>query len=200
MKKSGWTGREVVIHPDGACSGNPGPGGWGVVISDARGAEVEEHSGRNATATTNNRMELTAAIEGLERTSGALRATVVTDSQYVKNGITQWIRSWKRNGWRASGGKAVKNRDLWERLDEARAGREVEWQWIKGHSGAPGNERADTLACEAMRSRPALAQEEAAADKEEEATIPFEGSVADLARTLALMRPEARVSCVLKVR
>ena len=129
------------IFTDGACSGNPGPGGWGVLILDESG-ERELSGGERET--TNNRMELIAAIEGLRATEGAV--TLYTDSQYVKNGITQWIAGWKRNGWKTANRKPVKNQDLWIALDGAAEGRDVDWRWVKGHAGHHGNERADALA------------------------------------------------------
>lgn len=131
----------IEIYTDGACAGNPGPGGWGVVILD--GPQPHELSGGEA-ATTNNRMEMTAAIEALRATAGPIR--LHTDSQYLKNGVTQWMPRWKRNGWRTADNKPVKNKDLWEALDALAAGRRVEWRWVKGHDGDPGNERADALA------------------------------------------------------
>ena len=133
----------IEIYTDGACSGNPGPGGWGVVIFDAN--ETRELNGGEA-ETTNNRMELRAAIEALNATDPATPVRLYTDSQYVKNGLTQWIAGWKRNGWKTSARKPVKNQDLWRALDEAAEGREIDWRWVKGHAGDPGNERADALA------------------------------------------------------
>ena len=131
----------IKIYTDGACSGNPGPGGWGVLI-------VEDNEEREIFGgepdTTNNRMEMTAAIEGLKATTGAVH--LYTDSQYVKNGINQWIHGWKRNGWKTASKKPVKNKDLWVELDELTSNREVEWHWVKGHSGHRENDRADALA------------------------------------------------------
>ncbi|MBF0251009.1 MAG: ribonuclease HI, partial [Alphaproteobacteria bacterium] len=139
----------VDIFTDGACSGNPGPGGWGVVLR-WRGVEKELSGAEDAT--TNNRMELMAAISGLEKlTRGVGRVRIHTDSTYVKDGITQWIHGWKRNGWKTSAKKPVKNQDLWQRLDAALAGKDVEWHWIKGHAGHPENERADELARVAVK-------------------------------------------------
>lgn len=132
----------IDIFTDGACEGNPGPGGWGVLIIEG-GGRRRELSGGEA-ATTNNRMELTAAIEALRAVSGPIR--LHTDSQYVKNGITAWIRSWKRNGWRTADRKPVKNQDLWQALDSECAGRKIDWRWVRGHAGHEGNERADELA------------------------------------------------------
>ncbi len=131
----------IEIFTDGACAGNPGPGGWGVLILD--GDKCVELYGGEA-ATTNNRMELLAAIEALRSTTGPVR--LHTDSQYVRNGITTWINGWKRNGWRTADRKPVKNQDLWQVLDSACAGRAVDWRWVKGHNGHPENERADALA------------------------------------------------------
>ena len=135
----------IDIYTDGACSGNPGPGGWGVLIVTQGEETPRELSGGDG-ETTNNRMELIAAIEGLNATRDAGAVRLYTDSQYVKNGITSWIAGWKRNGWKTANKKPVKNQDLWRALDEAVAGREVEWRWVKGHAGHEGNERADALA------------------------------------------------------
>ncbi len=131
----------IEAFTDGACAGNPGPGGWGVLVID--GDRQSEIFG-GETATTNNRMEMTAAIEALKITSGPIR--LYTDSQYLKNGITDWIKGWKRNGWRTADRKPVKNQDLWMALDEATRDRAVEWRWVRGHNGHPENERADMLA------------------------------------------------------
>ncbi len=133
----------VEIFTDGSCSGNPGPGGWGVILR-WRGREKELFGG--AAETTNNRMELMAAIRGLEALKSGSRAALYTDSQYVQKGITEWIDKWKRNGWRTAARKPVKNEDLWRRLDGALGGHHVDWHWIKGHAGHPENERADELA------------------------------------------------------
>ena len=135
--------QSVEIYSDGACKGNPGPGGWGALLR-FRGAAKELYGGEPNT--TNNRMELTAVIKGLEALNRPCGVRVVTDSQYVKNGITQWISRWKRNGWRTADKRPVKNRDLWERLDALLVRHRVEWQWVRGHAGHPGNERADRLA------------------------------------------------------
>lgn len=137
----------VTIFTDGACSGNPGPGGWGAILS--YGGKVKELKGGEG-ETTNNRMELLAAISALEALTRSCAVDLTTDSEYVKNGITQWIHGWKRNGWRTSAKKPVKNEDLWRRLDEAVARHEVAWHWIKGHAGHAENERADELAREGM--------------------------------------------------
>lgn len=139
---------ELFAYTDGACSGNPGPGGWGVLLIARDGAAVvkeRELSGGEA-LTTNNRMELLAAISALETLAKASEITVVTDSAYVKNGVTEWIHGWKRNGWRTAGKDPVKNADLWQRLDAAQARHRVQWRWIKGHAGHEENERADALA------------------------------------------------------
>jgi ribonuclease HI len=142
---------ELFAFTDGACSGNPGPGGWGVVLQAREGEAVvkqRELSGGEP-ATTNNRMELLAAIAALESLSRSSEITLVTDSAYVKDGITKWIHGWKRNGWSKKGG--LKNVELWQRLDAAQARHRVRWEWIKGHAGHPENERADALARAAMQ-------------------------------------------------
>jgi len=139
---------ELFAWTDGACSGNPGPGGWGVLLRACDGDAVvkqRELSGGEA-QTTNNRMELMAAIAALESLSRPSAITVTTDSAYVKNGVTGWIHGWKRNGWKTADRKPVKNVDLWQRLDAAQARHRVTWAWIKGHAGHPENERADELA------------------------------------------------------
>lgn len=133
----------VEMFTDGACLGNPGPGGWGVVLR-WRGQE-RELSGE-AAATTNNRMELTAAIEGLKALKRPARVRVYTDSTYLRDGITRWIHRWKQNGWRTADKKPVKNAELWRSLDEALRRHRVEWHWLRGHAGHPENERADRLA------------------------------------------------------
>jgi ribonuclease HI len=133
----------VVIYTDGACSGNPGPGGWGAILM--HGASVKELSGGEL-ATTNNRMELMGAIQALEALKKPCEVELHTDSQYVMKGISEWIHSWKRRGWKTADGKPVKNDDLWRRLDEARARHKVQWRWVKGHAGHEHNERADELA------------------------------------------------------
>jgi ribonuclease HI len=137
----------VVIYTDGACSGNPGPGGWGAILMS--GHHRKEMSGGEA-GTTNNRMELFAAIAALEQLKRPSRVELHTDSAYLKNGITQWIHGWKRNGWRTADKKPVKNAELWQRLDTATARHKIEWHWVKGHAGHPENERADELAREGM--------------------------------------------------
>jgi ribonuclease HI len=133
----------VEIFTDGACRGNPGPGGWGAILR-ADGREKELYGGE--AATTNNRMELMAVIRALEALKRPSRVRVHTDSQYVQKGISEWIHSWKRKGWKTADKKPVKNEDLWRRLDEVAAPHEVEWRWVRGHSGHPENERADELA------------------------------------------------------
>jgi ribonuclease HI len=139
--------KPVVIYTDGACSGNPGPGGWAAILT--WGDRCKEISGGEA-LTTNNRMELMAAISALEALKRASEVEIHTDSAYLKDGITRWIHGWKKNGWRTADKKPVKNADLWQQLDEARQHHEIEWHWLKGHAGHPENERADELAREAM--------------------------------------------------
>jgi ribonuclease HI len=134
---------DVVLYTDGACKGNPGPGGWGAWL---RSGDHEKELCGGEVPTTNQRMELTAAIEGLNALTKPCRVELYTDSKYVMNGITGWINGWKRNGWMTSGKQPVKNADLWQALDVAVARHEIEWRWVKGHSGDPGNERADALA------------------------------------------------------
>ncbi|MPY70435.1 MAG: ribonuclease HI [Alphaproteobacteria bacterium] len=151
--------RVVDIYTDGACSGNPGPGGWGAILR-WRGEE-RELSGAEA-ETTNNRMELMAAIMALETLKRSVRARLHTDSTYVKDGIGRWIHGWKKNGWRTAAKKPVKNVDLWQRLDAALERHEVEWFWVRGHAGHPENERADQLAREAIAT---LRAQAAAADE-----------------------------------
>jgi ribonuclease HI len=149
------SGRVVEIYTDGACSGNPGPGGWGAVL-DYGGREKELYGGE-AGKTTNNRMELMAAIRALESLTRAVPVHLYTDSIYLRNGITKWLPSWKRNGWQTAAKQPVKNADLWQRLEAAVKRHDVDWRWVKGHAGDPGNERADALAnrgmTEAMRGR-----------------------------------------------
>ena len=139
---------ELYAYTDGACSGNPGPGGWGALLIARDGDKVVKEralSGGEAD-TTNNRMELLAAISALETLGRATAITIVTDSAYVKDGITSWIHGWKRRGWKTSANKPVKNEDLWRRLDSAVAQHQVRWEWVKGHAGHVENERADELA------------------------------------------------------
>ena len=133
----------VEVYADGACKGNPGPGGWGVLLIEG-GRERELHGGEPAT--TNNRMELTAVIRALEALPHGSRVRLYTDSQYVQKGMQEWIHDWKRRGWRTADNKPVKNDDLWKHLDELARNHKVEWHWVRGHDGHPGNERADALA------------------------------------------------------
>ena len=135
--------KQITMYTDGACRGNPGPGGWGVWLQcegqsrELKGAEE---------VTTNNRMELTAVIMGLEALIKPVSVNIITDSKYVMDGMSKWIHNWKRKAWRTASGQPVKNVDLWQRLDAALAPHQVKWQWVKGHSGVPGNERVDALA------------------------------------------------------
>ncbi len=138
----------VDIYTDGACSGNPGPGGWGAVLRYGR--HQRELYGGEAAPTTNNRMELTAAIEALDALTRHCVVRLHTDSTYVRSGVTSWMHAWRRNGWLTSDRKPVKNADLWQRLSAAAGRHEVEWLWVKGHAGDPGNERADALANRGM--------------------------------------------------
>ena len=139
---------ELKAFTDGACSGNPGPGGWGVVLQAINAGEIvkERELCGGAGETTNNQMELMAAISALETLDRASTITVVTDSSYVKDGVSTWIHGWKRNGWKTAAKKPVKNVELWQRLDAAQARHNVTWEWVKGHAGHPENERADALA------------------------------------------------------
>ncbi|MEV6930686.1 ribonuclease HI [Dactylosporangium sp. NPDC051485] len=139
----------VEIYTDGACSGNPGPGGWGAVLR--YGTVEKELFGGEATPTTNNRMELTAPIRALESLNRPVVVHLYTDSSYVRNGITAWVARWKRNGWQTAGKQPVKNVDLWQELDALVAQHTVEWHWVKGHSGHPENERADRLAARGLQ-------------------------------------------------
>ena len=134
---------EVVIYTDGACKGNPGPGGWGVVL---RYGDVQKTLHGGERETTNNRMELQAAIEGLKALKRTCNVELYTDSQYVRKGITEWMTGWKRNGWKTAAKKPVKNAELWRELDEQVARHSINWHWVKGHAGNPGNELADELA------------------------------------------------------
>lgn len=138
---------KVEIYTDGACRGNPGPGGWGTILR--KGGHEKELYGSEA-HTTNNRMELMAAIQALEALKRPCQVTLITDSQYLRRGITEWLPVWKRRGWKTADKKPLKNIDLWQRLEAATHGHEIEWQWIKGHAGHPGNERADELANKAI--------------------------------------------------
>lgn len=141
--------RVVEIYTDGACSGNPGPGGWGALLR--YGTVEKELYGGEPAGTTNNRMELTAPIRALESLTRAAAVRLHTDSTYVRNGITSWLPRWKKNGWRTTAGQPVKNVDLWQLLDEATQRHEVHWLWVKGHAGHPDNERADRLAAKGMQ-------------------------------------------------
>ena len=140
--------KHVDIYTDGACSGNPGPGGWGAVL---RYGEVEKELSGGEAETTNNRMELLAAISALEALKGASRVDLHTDSKYVQDGIHKWIHGWKKNGWKTAAKTPVKNVELWQRLDAARQRHEVRWHWVKGHAGHDENERADELAREGIK-------------------------------------------------
>ena len=139
---------DVELYTDGACRGNPGPGGWGVLLRAVGpgGRSQERELCGGALATTNNRMELMAAIEGLEALTRPCAVAVYTDSEYLRKGILEWLSKWKASGWRTAARKPVKNEDLWRRVEEAAARHQVEWHWVKGHSGHPENERADALA------------------------------------------------------
>lgn len=139
--------KQVTLYTDGSCRGNPGPGGWGLLLE--YGDRRKEFSGAEP-HTTNNRMELLAVIKGMEALKEPCAVQVVTDSRYVMQGITQWMDNWKRNKWKTAARKAVKNKDLWTRLDEALQSHQVHWQWVRGHSGHPQNERADHLASSAI--------------------------------------------------
>lgn len=150
---------ELFAYTDGACSGNPGPGGWGVVLEAVEAGTVVKRRtlAGGESPTTNNRMELMAAIQALETLERPATITVITDSNYLKDGITAWIHGWKRNGWQTAAKKPVKNADLWQRLDAAQARHRVTWDWVKGHAGHPQNEEADGLAraeIQALKARP----------------------------------------------
>jgi ribonuclease HI len=135
--------KDVVIYTDGACKGNPGPGGWGAWL---RSGDHEKEIWGGEDQTTNNRMELTAVIESLAALKSPSRVTLHLDSEYVRNGITSWIHNWKRRGWRTASNQAVKNVDLWQRLDALTQAHQIDWRWVRGHAGDEGNERADALA------------------------------------------------------
>lgn len=135
--------KDVVIYTDGACKGNPGPGGWGAWL---RSGQHEREIWGGEAQTTNNRMELTAVIESLAALKAPSRVTLHLDSEYVRNGITSWIHNWKRRGWRTASNQAVKNVDLWQRLDTLTQSHQIDWRWVRGHAGDEGNERADALA------------------------------------------------------
>jgi ribonuclease HI len=147
MTRAAKPAKRVVVHTDGACSGNPGPGGWAAIL-EYDGHEKELFGG--APDTTNNRMELTAAIEALKALKGSAVVELHTDSEYLRNGITKWIDGWKRNGWKTADKKAVKNADLWQELELLAASHKIDWRWVRGHSGHDLNERADLLAREGM--------------------------------------------------
>jgi ribonuclease HI len=134
---------KVVIYTDGACKGNPGPGGWGVVL---RSADKEKHLHGGELMTTNNRMEMTAVIEALKALKMACHVSLYTDSKYVMQGVTEWMGGWKARGWKTAGKDPVKNVDLWQEIDELLGKHQIDWHWVKGHAGHPGNELADTLA------------------------------------------------------
>ena len=138
----------VIVHTDGACSGNPGPGGWGAIL---KYGDVEKELKGGERNTTNNRMELLAAISALEAMKKPVSADIYTDSQYVRGGITSWIHNWKRNGWKTADRKPVKNADLWQRLDAALKQHDVRWHWVRGHAGHAENERADQLARDGLK-------------------------------------------------
>jgi ribonuclease HI len=142
--------KQVELFTDGACAGNPGPGGWGAVL---RYKTTEKEISGYSPDTTNNRMELTAVVEALNALKEKCRVTVYTDSRYLRDGITSWIQRWKRNGWKTSDKTAVKNQDLWEALDRICQKHQLEWRWVKGHAGHPENERADELARDAIQKR-----------------------------------------------
>jgi ribonuclease HI len=149
MSRSVSSADRVLIYADGACKGNPGPGGWGAVLKTAKG-ERELFGGE--AQTTNNRMELTAVIRALEALPPASEAAVYTDSQYVQKGISEWLRDWKRRGWRTADKKPVKNVDLWQELDRLAGAHRIAWHWVRGHAGHPENERADALANRGVES------------------------------------------------
>lgn len=141
--------KKVEIFTDGACSGNPGPGGWAAIL---RYSGTEKGLSGFSRLTTNNQMELTAVIEGLRAIKQPCELVIYSDSQYLKNGITSWIHNWKKNGWKTAGKEPVKNKDLWEALDQGAQRHSIEWKWVRGHHGHPENERCDQLARDAIRS------------------------------------------------
>ena len=141
----------VTMATDGACKGNPGPGGWGVVI---RAGDAEKELSGGEPDTTNNRMELTAAIRGLDALKRPCRVTLSTDSRYVMDGLTKWLKGWQRNGWKTAAKQPVKNADLWQALVAAAAPHRIDWRWVRGHAGHPENERADRLASDAALAQP----------------------------------------------
>ena len=148
MKETSGKKVEIILYADGACSGNPGPGGWGVILKHAGTGKTKELSGGEK-QTTNNRMELTAVIRGLEAITKASKVKVMTDSQYVVKGMTEWIENWMAKNWKTANKKPVKNVDLWQKLLEAANKHQVSWEWIEGHAGHPENERCDRLAVSA---------------------------------------------------
>lgn len=139
---------DVMLFTDGACSGNPGPGGWGAIL---RYGDTERELSGFAEATTNNRMEMTAVIEGLKALKRSCTVTIVTDSKYVMQGMTEWLSNWQKKNWKTAANKPVANADLWQELIKASANHQVSWQWVKGHAGHPENERADQLAVAAIK-------------------------------------------------
>jgi ribonuclease HI len=149
QRVDGAAGQTVEIYTDGACSGNPGPGGWGALLR--YGGHEREMCGGDAGTTTNNRMELTAPIQALGTLKRACTVHLFTDSTYVRDGVLKWMPRWKKNGWRTSTRQPVKNADLWRALDAATERHDIEWHWVKGHAGDPGNERADRLAVRGMQ-------------------------------------------------
>jgi len=153
-------GDVVEIYTDGACSGNPGPGGWGAVLR--YGGHTRQLHGGEAPPTTNNRMELMAAIRALESLTRPSTVRLYTDSAYLRGGVTSWLAGWKRNGWRTASKQPVKNEDLWRRLDAASSRHEIQWLWVKGHAGNPGNEQADALANQGMAEVVGAAKKEKA--------------------------------------
>lgn len=157
------TRKQVEIHTDGACLGNPGPGGWAALL---RWRDVERELSGGEARTTNNRMELMAAIAALEVLKEPCTVVLTTDSQYVRQGITEWMAGWLRRGWKTAGGEPVKNRDLWERLHAAASRHAVDWRWVKGHAGHPENERVDQLArAQALRFQALRFSEQASGDR-----------------------------------
>jgi ribonuclease HI len=148
MSESQAGGKRIQIYTDGACSGNPGPGGWGALLRESTGDDIELCGGESAT--TNNRMEMTAVIEALASLAPGREADVYTDSQYVQKGISEWIHNWKRRGWKTAAKEPVKNVDLWMKLDALAQQHHVKWHWVKGHAGHAENERADALANRGM--------------------------------------------------
>ena len=174
--------KQVTVYTDGGCTGNPGPGGWAAILM--YGERRREISG-GSPATTNNRMELQAAIEALAALTQPCAVTLYSDSEYLRNGITTWVKGWKRTGWKSRKKKAIKNVDLWRRLDELAAGHRVEWKWLKGHAGHDHNERCDTLVGEqraALQEKHTAAQlrESLARFRSEQAVAESDGATLDL--------------------